>query len=153
MIFNKQLFKHDPANGTFGDCYRTCIACLLNLKPHQVPNFGEHYDDLVKFEGAAREWLCANGYKSVQLPLNPNYSLTDVLTCMQVWNPDVYYFITGMAARGFNHVVIARNDQVIHDPHPSGDGLTGPAEEGGQVSAWWIEVLLPASLHYKEISA
>lgn len=27
----KQAFKHDPANGIYGDCYRTGIACILGI--------------------------------------------------------------------------------------------------------------------------
>ena len=37
----KQLNHHDPDNGIIGDCYRTAIACLLDLPPDALPNYCE----------------------------------------------------------------------------------------------------------------
>ena len=39
MTPQTQLNKHDPANGVYGDCGRTVIACLLDLHPSEVPHF------------------------------------------------------------------------------------------------------------------
>lgn len=33
MKYNKQLFRHHPEQGIFGDCHRTAIACMLDLEP------------------------------------------------------------------------------------------------------------------------
>ena len=45
MTPQNQLHKHDPANGVYGDCGRTAIACLLDL--HPSPHFwnGEKADN------------------------------------------------------------------------------------------------------------
>ena len=41
MIFHSQLIKHDPDNGQWGDCFRTCIACIFNVhNVTDVPHFG-----------------------------------------------------------------------------------------------------------------
>ena len=39
MKFYKQLHKHDPDNGVWGDCHRTAIGCLLDIEPELIPNF------------------------------------------------------------------------------------------------------------------
>jgi hypothetical protein len=43
MKFNKQLVEYDPVNKIFGDCMRTAIRCILNLRPEDVPPFGEYW--------------------------------------------------------------------------------------------------------------
>lgn len=42
-------------------------------------------------------------------------------------HPDQPYMVTGMSPRGILHVVIFQNGEMIHDPHPSNDGV---AKEG-----------------------
>src|SRR3546814_14399554 len=39
MTPHPQLIKHDPENGAYGDCQRTCIAVILDLHPSEVPHF------------------------------------------------------------------------------------------------------------------
>ena len=41
MTPHNQLIKHDPENGMYGDCQRTCIAVILDLHPSEVPHFCE----------------------------------------------------------------------------------------------------------------
>ena len=36
--FQKQANRHDPENGIFGDCYRTCLAGLLGVDRDSVPH-------------------------------------------------------------------------------------------------------------------
>src|SRR5262249_22324381 len=61
----KQLFRHDPANGIFGDCHRTCIAALLDILPADVPHehrplTGEEQDTLI------RRWLEQRGLTLIE---------------------------------------------------------------------------------------
>ena len=44
-------------------------------------------------------------------------------------NPDTPYMVTGKSSRGVLHVVIYINDKMVHDPHPSNDGLLELVEE------------------------
>jgi len=37
MIKRKQIYFHNPEKGSHGDCYRTCIACILEIEPVEVP--------------------------------------------------------------------------------------------------------------------
>lgn len=34
----RQLYRHDPANGVYGDCWRACIASVLELPIEDVPH-------------------------------------------------------------------------------------------------------------------
>lgn len=148
MRYHKQLFSHDPANGKFGDCLRTCYACLLDLDDvEQVPNFGVHYGDIKSFVAAKDKWLLSRGLLEISFPVSGDLSLEFLFECMSSWNPDVTYLLTGLGARGVNHVVIARNSKIIHDPHPSDAGLIGPCNDPGQPAIWWVHFLVPVNMH------
>ena len=61
-------------------------------------------------------WLYGKGYKEKYIDA----------TDMNNWllnNKDVPYMVSGESKRGVSHVVIYMNGQMIHDPHPSNDGL------------------------------
>jgi hypothetical protein len=45
MTPHKQRFRHDPANGIYGDCWRTAIACLLDIQPEEIPHEHRVYAD------------------------------------------------------------------------------------------------------------
>ena len=137
MTPHKQLFKHDPANGVYGDCGRTAIACLLDLEPSDVPHFWnktskENQDP----DADARDWLAGRGLR-VATWCYEEANLEQVFDFMRVNNPGVTYTLTGMSPRNVNHVVICRDDEMIHDPSTQGGGLVGPADDG----RWWIEVI------------
>jgi hypothetical protein len=41
-----------------------------------------------------------------------------------VWIPRGYHIINGLSPRGdFYHSVVGQAGKMVHDPHPSGDGL------------------------------
>ena len=61
-------------------------------------------------------WLSAKGYRE-------NYIDNDSYKEWLSENVDVPYLVTGKSSRGVDHVVIYMNDKMIHDPHPSGEGL------------------------------
>ena len=98
-----------------GNCMTACFASYLNLSIDDVPVFEEieNYDyvsDLVY-------WLQEKGY--------------DIETSYE--DPFIedgfkdYYFACGKSPRskGIHHLVIYRNDELVHDPHPDKTGLLG----------------------------
>lgn len=144
MKRHKQLFKHDPANGTYGDCQRTAIACLLDKDdPSEVPNFAEnHWEDGAAFDNAVRDYLRSQGFDWFVMAFNwSDASPQEVITYIGHHNPS-YYMICGMGARGVNHIVICKGNEFFHDPHPSDDFLCGPCNDG----FYWVYVLIPASM-------
>ena len=137
MIPQKQLNKHDPANGVYGDCGRTVIACLLDLYPSEVPHFwdGEEADNLTA-DADCRKWLAERGLRTITWAIDGR--LMEVLTFMKRHNPGTYYVLLGTSPRQVNHVVICYNDEIVCDPSLEGGDLIGPSDDGH----WWVEVLV-----------
>lgn len=129
MLFNKQLFRHLPKQGIIGDCERTAIACLLDLKPEEVPHFGEKYfDDGYMFNKMEDEFLASMGYARIQIPYCCD--LSTFLTTAKLYNPSVYYLLSGQSKTGCNHTVVCCGDLIIWDPSIDDAGIIGPCSDG-----------------------
>ena len=142
MKFHKQRYRHRPEQGEFGDCHRTAIACLLDLEPEQVPNFGEAFFDGRRFTAWCNEWLRANGFKSVTFGLSGTFTVDECLVATTGQNAEALFLFAGTSANGVNHSVIACNGKIIHDPAIDNSGIVGPCDDG----LYWFEVLVPIAL-------
>lgn len=126
---------HD-ADGIPGDCWRTAIACILDLHPSEVPHFialfegmdADEDDPLTEKFGPwwwreTRRWLRARG--------------RDIGVHPEPVPPYVedYVLLTGPSPRGdFMHVVVGdRYGKLVHDPHPSRMGLVGDPVESAAI--------------------
>ena len=139
MKYHKQLFRHDPAKGSHGDCQRTCIACLLDKDLDEVPNFGIHYDDTDKFQEMLDTYLASVGYLVVQLHFTGDVSPQEILTYVGTNNARSKYMLCGRTDRGFNHVVICEGTSFLHDPHADNTFINGPCDDG----YYWLNLLIP----------
>lgn len=118
-FLHQTINVHRPGEGKVGDCWRTAIACLLGAPdPTVVPHFMEqvmHLSPLGGWEATrlARTWLRAETV----------YDLMEV-NLAYAKSTDLPYIAAVHSKTGdWTHCVIARGDQVIHDP--SGiDGYT-----------------------------
>jgi hypothetical protein len=117
------LVKHDPENGTWGDCFRTCIACLLDVDPATVPHA---YADGNLTEGHAlrimREWLKERGLGILSITFWADHKFgPDDLT----W--DTHYILSGESPNfpDVGHATIGKGPlfEVVHDVAHSGKGL------------------------------
>lgn len=121
------------------DCLRTCIASLLDLGPIAVPNFMEDPNLPTEQVWAnVRRWLATQGMSIWFAAYDGSIPLHDVLTTVAYTNPDCYYIVGGHAAYS-QHVVIALNDKIVHDPSRLSPGLTGPDKVNNM---WMIAVLI-----------
>lgn len=146
MIRHHRLFRHAPAQGQYGDCHRTAIACLLDLHPVDVPHFyqlkvealarGEAYD----WEADVERFLRTRGF--TQAHVNFNSTLEDLFSFMGSVNPHTLYLLGGESVRGVNHTVICRGGRFEWDPHPDSDFLRGPLDNG----FFTVTFLLPISM-------
>lgn len=95
-----------------GDCWRAAIACILEQDVEQVPHFVQMDEDgIADWWDASSEWLNERGYE-----LLPQF--------FNNFKEDEFYLVTGKSPRGdFDHVVVYQNGKMVHDPHPSGDGI------------------------------
>ncbi len=94
-----------------GNCLQACVASIFDLPLDQVPHFVAQQN----WWGSLEAWLGERGLVPIWVPRG------DVFP----WN--AHYLATGNSPRGpFKHVVVERNGEMVHDPHPDGTGLDGP---------------------------
>lgn len=140
MQYHKQRFLHEPHNGTFGDCDRTAMACLLDLDPDGVPHWGVHYDDYAAFERTKREWLETLGLFEQSFAFDCDRE--QLSQYLKSAFGDVYVLLTGKSRTGCHHVVVTLNGEIIHDPYLTDAGIVDRCDDG----LWWCSLLLPLSL-------
>lgn len=141
----KQLFGHNPSKKVFGDCYRTCIAVILDRNACDVPHVcdAKHGDDVCGVHGM-REYLRKEGMTISKSLYNGNLSFMAFKRCMKQFNPDTAMVVTGQRGKGgVNHCIVMVGDKVVCDPitgEPDQDALSAPATVDGE-SYWWVEVV------------
>lgn len=118
---NTQAFTAGDGSGVAGDCWRTAISCVLGIDRDDVPHFvqlGRKNPDSVYWYTAALGWLAERGFQL--------HALRELRGAI----PAPYAIATGMGPRGYVHAVIvdASTGETVWDPHPSRDGLAGPAD-------------------------
>ena len=136
----KQLISHDPMHGNFGDCWRTCIACLLDMHPSEVPHFCQGGDQLTA-DAAARAWLKERGYNLVKACM----FAADAHVAAE-WFDDALYILSGSSPNspGVSHAVIGRGGfEVVWDVARSGLGLDGPWVDENGNRVYWVEFIVP----------
>jgi len=98
--------------GKGGDCFSACIASILELPLSDVPVFC----DYPNWREQTNIFLAEFGLAYVDIHLPGD--LRDNL--VEYWG---YHIIAGKSSRGLRHAVVGYKGTMIHDPHPSGDGL------------------------------
>lgn len=115
----------DPA--AMGDCLRACIASIWEVKVGLVPHFMA-IDKLARFHWtySLDQWLAPQGLWYCEWPIEPR--VWNVFVPMQ----GIYVVGAGGSPRfpGRKHAVVVRLDRahgemIVHDPHPSREGLAG----------------------------
>lgn len=140
MIPHRQLITHDPDNGRYGDCYRTCIASILNIEsPALVPHF--YGDDGVQIK-QSRAWLSRRGLSLAHFYFDGTSPLDAIMDNSAALSPGSPLILSGLSALGCNHSVVVLDGQIACDP--SGNGIVGPCTDG----YWWIAVIC-AGLGYR----
>lgn len=131
MTPHKQLFLHDPANGVSGDCFRTAIACLLDVAPETAPH--EHADDGPTCMGRIARWLeqvhhCTLIHQWVNAGHDVDMTPQDACVIVKSFleGSSSNFVLSGTSPRGTFHAVVANGSGLVHDPHPSNDFITGP---------------------------
>lgn len=142
MKFHKQTLHSEKKQA--GDCFRTALACLLDLHPEQVPHFMADFSQPEQGVWRAVDaWLMERyGLRRVSIP----YKTDDVdliMTTLEQINPGLRYKLAGKSPRGVQHTVIVEGGKVLWDPHPEGGGIVGPGEDG----LLWVDFLLPVKIH------
>lgn len=132
MTPQKQLNRHDPENGVLGDCYRTAIACLLDLKPEDVPHIHEHLGamNMQDQQDLMSAWLRGRDLVEITVPCDGALELQTALEVMARWSMGTHYMLTGQSRTGCNHVVICKGAEIVWDPSLNDSGIIGPCDDG-----------------------
>lgn len=136
-----QAFRHDPANGVHGDCYRTALAVLLGKDRDEVPHFLHDGCDALDFNDRIAEYLATLDMQHFSIPLQADDAKA-AMVYLSACSPDVPCILSGMSPRGTCHAVVVLNGSMVCDPHPDGGGLVAPCTDG----YFWIELATP--LHH-----
>ena len=123
------VFNSKGEHIVYGNCYATCIACLLYLPITEVPNLETLFDIPDDFHVEVLEkWLNERGYKAIGVKASEDvYHKEGIMSMNEIkeWEDrtDEYYIATGESPRGLNHACVYIAGVLYHDPHPSGEGL------------------------------
>lgn len=135
MIPCKQLHRHDPKNGIYGDCHRTAIACILNVHPTVVPHFMAEDND--NWDKQTKDWLRTRGLWSISIPFQS--TLEKVLETLEVLNPAVYGILGGKSKNNCGHSVVICGGKIVWDPSLDDSGIVGPMDDG----LFWVTYFVP----------
>ncbi len=109
-----------------GDCWRCCIAALLNMKRDDVP----HFYDQTQFRSAeadAQEWLNARGYFLMSIPNGIPVYCSQWAGRKDGLDANQPFIASGPTVRskrrGQLHATLYYGDTMIYDPHPDESGL------------------------------
>ena len=131
------ITRHDPENGTHGDCLRAVIASLLDKQPGDVPHFMHDYPNEAELNLRLRQYLNSFGLTSWWMHMDGATPRDELLEYIAGINPDCHYLLFGTTASGAYHVVICRNAEIVHDPAWITSPLVSPASTGH----WTIVVI------------
>lgn len=109
-----------------GNCHAACLASIFDVSLDEVPEPTEENWYEPHFE-----WLGEQGYQTwwhdvgYEHPIQPGDEFNLDLSALG-YEPHRYLMLGGKSPRGdFGHVIVfdTETNTVVHDPHPSGDGI------------------------------
>ena len=150
VLFERQIWRKPGLvkHAEWGDCYRACVASLLDLPLEEVPPF---YRDaggdagvtrMPGVYGAIRAWARKRGL--TPLFLTSTFALPDLLAQIEELNPGVPYILGGTSRFGTGHAVIVQHGRIIHEPTPGygpDDGGVVAPDPSGQFEITYFAVL------------
>ena len=116
MIPIDMQILHRPENGFYGDCFRCCIASIMELPAKEVPHFcglgdddtdGQWFRDL-------EQWLIQFNLAPIMIELSAQWDMSST---------NIIYVRSGKTVRGTRHSTVWRKNTMIHDPHPDRTGI------------------------------
>ncbi len=128
-----------------GNCYAACIASILEVPITEVPNvevlfhIDNGYSDevMLTFLNSKGWELCGDDMlkrfhpdDNTVVPKGFSFrGVSDEKGSKKEFIPeyyeykDKYYLVSGKSPRGVSHVCIFQNGVLVHDPHPSKEGI------------------------------
>lgn len=123
-------------------CFATCLACILELLPEDVPNFRRLQDENPSYDMImeADKWLRKvhrKRFVSIELYEDKGARNTKQIVMNRLFHANIkeLVILSGRSPRDMPdgsarwHCVIGRADcwgfEIVHDPFPGGGGLIG----------------------------
>lgn len=156
MQFHRQLNPHIPEIGLIGDCFRTCIACMLNLHPSEVPNFSaigynESEVESPEMRAAVQTFLKELGLTLISIPLVGTQPVEAVTAALAGINGDDFcYMLSGKGVAGHGHVCIYRGADLLWCPSGSKGIVSGHDPYKEEPSFYWVMFLGSLRSRYSE---
>ena len=102
---------------TDGNCFAACVASIFEIPIEDAPDVMR----LDNWYDAFADWLKPRGFYPLCFPCSdPSNG----------WAPAGLYILSGKSPRGdFDHAVVAKGSDIIHDPHPSRDGIKSRVDQ------------------------
>lgn len=132
--------KHDPTYGTYGDCFRCCVASVLDLPAADVPHFyeycGETGDDGSFGWNKLTSFLRARGLYPIELTIQSDR--------FNEWVDHLRgnYILSGLGGRGFLHSVVAMGrGALVHDPHLTDKSGVRPDKDNNYSVLLFVKLL------------
>ncbi len=126
--------EHGQPGATPGDCFRCCVASLLDLPASEVPHFCDWPSPSINWVPRLAAWLAPRGL--LYLPLD------GIPDCWLAGDRRPLVIAGGKSPRGeWGHNVVGELSRagyrLVHDPHPSRAGLVGEPEDYGLFLRLW----------------
>jgi hypothetical protein len=123
------LVRHDPKNGTYGDCVRACIASIVEKPAKDVPHF--FHDDPSGSIANDRiyDFLDDIGYRPFWAHYDGSIEFKELMYTMSVQNEGAIYILFHSNSSG-GHCVVCEGGEVVHNPAWYRQEITGPNENG-----------------------
>ncbi len=122
--------RHDPANNSYGDCLRACVATILDMMPELIPHFaadGVTGDEAMQI---MRYWMKPKGLAPFIIGYPGEIERADLLEMMRTVNPASSYILFGGTAGGGDHCVVCQGGEIVHNPAWYGGEIVGPLSTG-----------------------
>ena len=132
--------KHDPANGTYGDCVRACVASILDLDSEAVPHFYHDDADGAIIQRRMIDFLAPIGLAPFVIHYPGALNRDELFALLGEVNPAGHYMLFGSFPQGGDHVIVCKGGEVVHDPAWAHAPLINPGSNG----YWTVMVLARA---------
>lgn len=130
------MIDHRPPDA-YADCFRACIASILDLGSPDVPHF--YHDGCDGETGLARltEWLAGRGLTAYLSAYTGEIAKDDLLQVCGANSFGGHYILFGNDTNGVNHCVVCCGAEVVHNPAWGRLPVVAPTDDGH----WLIMVI------------
>jgi hypothetical protein len=115
MIPVNCIVKDDPINGKFGDCFRACVASIMEMQARYVPHFFDDGCDGEEGHKRCEQWLNLHKCAPFYIAFSAKMTLQEFLNMIAAAGK-VNYILFGKTQAGVPHCVVCHGLDIVHNP-------------------------------------